>query len=476
MQVDAKGLLFWAIMFFSQAAFGQVTFVIESLPKATPLNDTIYISGTFNNWNTNDPAYRLKKRLDGKYTATLPRDSGTIEYKFTRGGWLKTETNEKNEYRPNRSFTYGNNETIYITIPNWQDLGGAQPFDFFALYFFAISFQGVICLFLLYRIKNNKESLTNPLALWIGVISILLFGRGIYEIVSTNWQIYLASAAQIIVFTTGPVFFFIGKEGSLTTKTVLRHFSPALMVLILVIMKSINFTPLQFLSYSLFANITIDQFISHGLGAFHNLVYLLAFAKLRYSEYAPLVSYSVLIKSFILTGWLLNFYLITTGGWQHYFLIKFDLPLLLLSFQILLLTWLTIKKPEFFKTKDRSIPTPEIEKLKEIIHRVMTMEKPYCKSDLSLNELSEIVCIKPHLLSKVINEGFNHNFRDFVNKYRVEEFIRHVNSDHYKNYTYLAVAYEVGFNAKSTFNVAFKRFTKVTPREYFKNSNSLNTN
>ncbi|HBH49873.1 MAG TPA: hypothetical protein DDX98_14605, partial [Bacteroidales bacterium] len=32
----------------------------------------------------------------------------------------------------------------------------------------------------------------------------------------------------------------------------------------------------------------------------------------------------------------------------------------------------------------------------------------------------------------------------------------------------LALAYEVGFNSKSTFNLAFKKVTKSSPREYFK--------
>lgn len=475
MRAEVKGILFWVIIFLSQAAFGQVTFVIESLPKPTPLNDTIFISGTFNGWKTNDPAYQLKKRLDGKYAVTLPAGSGTIEYKFTRGDWLKTETNEKNEYRPNRSFSYGNTETVYINILNWQDLGGAQPFDFFALYFFAISFQGMICIFLLHRIKNNNENLTSSLTLWIGVTSVLLFGRGIYEIVSTNWQVYLTYAAQITVFVTGPLLFLIGRGGALSIKPKLPHFIPAMVVFILVVMKSFNFAPLQFLSYPLLLNVSVDQFIFHGLSLFHNLIYLLAFAKLRHGDCIPLFNYIIIITGFVLGSWLLNFYLIATD-WLKYFLVRFNFPLLLLSFQILLLAWFTIKKPEFFKLKDRFLPIPEMEKLKKEINRIMTEEKPYRKSDLSLNELSEIVCIKPHVLSKVINEGFNYNFRDFVNKYRIEEFIRYVNSDNYKNYTYLAVAYEVGFNAKSTFNLAFKRFTKSTPREYFKNNNSLTVN
>jgi AraC-like DNA-binding protein len=75
---------------------------------------------------------------------------------------------------------------------------------------------------------------------------------------------------------------------------------------------------------------------------------------------------------------------------------------------------------------------------------------------------------KSHILSKVINECFEKNFRDFVNKYRVEEFIALANTVEYKRYTFLALAQEVGFNSKSTFNLAFKKLTNQNPRDYFK--------
>lgn len=473
MLLNVKGLLFWAAFVLSQTVYGQVTFVIESLPKATPPNDTLYISGSFNGWKTDDPSSQLKKRLDGKYEVTLPAGTGTIEYKFTRGAWSKTETTIKNEHRPNRTYTYGSEKVVYVDIENWQDLGGAQPFDFFALYFFAIAFQGAICLFLLYRIKNYDYSLIKPLSWWIGIISLLLLGRGIYEIVSANWQVYLSMIGQVLVFTTGPLLFFIGKEEVTESyNKKLLHFLPALIILILQIMKVSNFTPLQFLSHPAFGSITIEGAIFHGAGIIHNLIYLTIFSLRHHKNCVSLATFGIVTSGLILLSWFLNFYLIAVG-WHHFFLLKYDLPLLLLSLQVLALTWLVIKKPDFFKTKERVLPIPEIDKIKEDIHRIMETEKPYRKSDLSLNELAEIVNIKPHYLSKIINEGFNYNFRDFVNKYRIEEFIHHINSEKYKNYTYLAVAYEVGFNAKSTFNVAFKRFTQTTPREYFKKDNKL---
>jgi AraC-like DNA-binding protein len=73
----------------------------------------------------------------------------------------------------------------------------------------------------------------------------------------------------------------------------------------------------------------------------------------------------------------------------------------------------------------------------------------------------------PHVLSRVINDGFGKNFFDFINTYRIEEFKRRADDPHYKNFTLLGIAYEVGFNSKSAFNRSFKKITGQTPREHF---------
>ena len=98
----------------------------------------------------------------------------------------------------------------------------------------------------------------------------------------------------------------------------------------------------------------------------------------------------------------------------------------------------------------------------------MNTKKPFKNPELNIAELSEMIDTKPHILSRLLNESFQKNFRDFINEYRGSEFIELTNSDEFKNYTYLALAYEVGFNSKSTFNLAFKKITKSSPREYFK--------
>jgi AraC-like DNA-binding protein len=69
-------------------------------------------------------------------------------------------------------------------------------------------------------------------------------------------------------------------------------------------------------------------------------------------------------------------------------------------------------------------------------------------------------------LSYVINTGFQKNFNDFVNAYRVADFQKKVNDPKLSHYTLLALAYECGFNSKSTFNRAVKKATGQLPSTF----------
>ncbi len=104
---------------------------------------------------------------------------------------------------------------------------------------------------------------------------------------------------------------------------------------------------------------------------------------------------------------------------------------------------------------------------KEKIDLFMDEQKPYTNAGLTLTELAGMLKISPHLLSKVINEVYQKNFFDFINSYRIEAFKERFEDPRNRQYTMLAIAFEVGFNSKTAFNRAFKKMTQQTPREYF---------
>jgi AraC-like DNA-binding protein len=95
-------------------------------------------------------------------------------------------------------------------------------------------------------------------------------------------------------------------------------------------------------------------------------------------------------------------------------------------------------------------------------------EKPYLEPELTLGQLAERIGIPAHYLSQVINEKMEQSFGDFINNYRVEKAKSMLTDDQYSHFTIMATAYEAGFNSKTAFYEAFKRFTGTTPSKYRK--------
>lgn len=115
----------------------------------------------------------------------------------------------------------------------------------------------------------------------------------------------------------------------------------------------------------------------------------------------------------------------------------------------------------------KSAPMLDLPQLRETVAGYMTAQKPYTNPNLTIHELAGGLKMPPHVLSKVINEGFGKNFFDFINEYRVEEFKRRMDDPKAKQYTLLSLAFDVGFNSKTAFNRAFKKLTNQTPKDYF---------
>lgn len=93
-------------------------------------------------------------------------------------------------------------------------------------------------------------------------------------------------------------------------------------------------------------------------------------------------------------------------------------------------------------------------------------EKPHLDPNLKLSDLSKKVGIPQYIVSQVLNSVFNKNFNEFINDYRIEVFKEIVKSPKSKHLTILALAFDSGFNSKSSFNMQFKRREGLTPKAY----------
>ena len=104
--------------------------------------------------------------------------------------------------------------------------------------------------------------------------------------------------------------------------------------------------------------------------------------------------------------------------------------------------------------------------LMERIRRALVDDQLYQNPTLTLAELSAHTGLPPRLISFTVNAGFGRTFNDLVNGYRVAEVQRRLAAPDARRFTLLGIAFESGFNSKTTFNRIFKQVTGVAPREY----------
>ncbi len=102
----------------------------------------------------------------------------------------------------------------------------------------------------------------------------------------------------------------------------------------------------------------------------------------------------------------------------------------------------------------------------EKLNNFMIISKPFLKPSLTLNDLASDLGISSHYLSQIINEKFELNFFEFINKQRVEEVKEKLQDSKFEDYSLLGIALESGFNSKSAFNRIFKKYTGQTPSQY----------
>lgn len=102
------------------------------------------------------------------------------------------------------------------------------------------------------------------------------------------------------------------------------------------------------------------------------------------------------------------------------------------------------------------------------LNTLIRQEKFYTNADLSLKDLASKLEIHPNYLSQIINEKENKTFYDYINTYRVNEFKKLIAIPKNQQFTLMAIAYDCGFNSKSSFNRYFKKITGETPSQYVK--------
>lgn len=110
----------------------------------------------------------------------------------------------------------------------------------------------------------------------------------------------------------------------------------------------------------------------------------------------------------------------------------------------------------------------EDERLLGMIESVMISDQLYLQPNLSLDEVADHIQLPVKTVSRLINAGTGQNFSDWVNSHRVRHAQNLLDDRARNSETILHILHESGFNAKSSFNLAFKRHAGMTPTQWRK--------
>jgi AraC-like DNA-binding protein len=116
------------------------------------------------------------------------------------------------------------------------------------------------------------------------------------------------------------------------------------------------------------------------------------------------------------------------------------------------------------KNSGKKINSAEAEIFAQKLESVMNEKVLYKNPNLTLQDLSKEINISSHQLSQLLNNNLGKNFTSFVNEFRIKEACEIIALN--DKLTLESIGYDVGFNSKSTFFAAFKKYTGTTPSNY----------
>jgi hypothetical protein len=115
---------------FVSSQVAAVRFTVELPGSGIQKDSTVFLVGSFNNWNPSDSNYCMK-RIDSKhYTLLVPCFSGKkYTYKYTLGSWNSVEKAADGKDIDNRTFISRNRLKIKDAVAQWNCPAPVAPKD-----------------------------------------------------------------------------------------------------------------------------------------------------------------------------------------------------------------------------------------------------------------------------------------------------------------------------------------------------------
>lgn len=129
------------------------------------------------------------------------------------------------------------------------------------------------------------------------------------------------------------------------------------------------------------------------------------------------------------------------------------------------------KKDEMWDKIDAKSMVITAEKKQQYLHTIelkMNELQPFLQPGFSLKDLSDVTNIPYTYLSIIINQEYNLNFNEYVNKHRIDYVKAILESPDSHLYTLEAISKKAGFSSRATFSRAFLKFECCSPKDYLK--------
>ncbi len=143
-----------------------------------------------------------------------------------------------------------------------------------------------------------------------------------------------------------------------------------------------------------------------------------------------------------------------------FYLIEYVLPIF--TYWLGLMIYVKEKNQAKAKMQRAEINPDNLQKIVETVEKQQLFLNP----ELTLADVAQAVGLNLNIVSQSINAGLGVSFNDFINAYRVAAVKAKFEKGDHAEHTFLAIAFDCGFNSKNTFNRAFKKSTGLSPKAY----------
>jgi len=367
--------------------------------------------------------------------------------------------------------------------------------DIWSIIIIVIAFQGLFLLSVLLSSKEKRNKRANQYLVFIILILIWFLAEffTVRNKIDVNLNVFYGTRYGSW-FLLGPITYFYFKSITDATwsfsKNQLLHFLPFIIFVViipLIAYKVLNDRQIDYGMLSVFdhrekivstiqwtySTVFILQFVHLGYFLFKNLKIVNYYSKRLTSEYSNidvkinwLRYFNIALIIVLIFSVIFLYILLVTDIYKRHldyiYVIPIGLLFNLISFKFMRTEWRPIENNS--KYEGSSLKQDEIPDYIIKLNRLMENEKVYLNNVIRLSDLSEMMTINKHHLSQIINQHYGLSFYDFINQFRVNEakdiIIKH------PEYTLLQVAFDSGFNNKTSFVNAFKKFEKVPPSKF----------